>query len=440
MTKDLPLSVANVRAQVARTQIPRNSTTSVKAMKRGIVKRKPELKVAATAKKIKKPAGRRQQDSTTDSGPEHDEDGSERGDSSAGAFYFEDDPGFEAAFQASRRGRPRRQAQDNEHSSRPPRRTSSTNPLTRHTTRDNVSDSEILGDSEEGTDDESDTPMGPAQLSGTTIAPRVSALFAHPANTPTPVRRPNISAITGLPFAGPNRRPEALSPYGDNSIHRRNSHVSSSRATPSTSVHSIEDNHGRPRNFNTTSAGLPIAPEDRPPQSYYTRFPDGSYEHYREVSGRPAYMTHPGPSSDSRTGFTPNQLAHGQAQTNTQPPYSDTNTQPVSPFSPIGRINYATDTDTIRQNTQNPSNAPNGQSEPTYTKPPTRLIGEIVRHDSALIEEFRRREHWSREEYGRHTGVIFEMLRGDEEGYATGFLEREMERERKERQPSTDNE
>ena len=30
--------------------------------------------------------------------------GSERGDSSAGALYFEGDPGFEAAFQASRRG------------------------------------------------------------------------------------------------------------------------------------------------------------------------------------------------------------------------------------------------------------------------------------------------------------------------------------------------
>ena len=431
MTKDLPISVAKVRARVARTQKSKNPTTSVKAVKHGIVKRKPKLKVAARAKRTRR---RRQQDSTTESGPEDDEDGSERGDSSAGAFYFEGDPGFEAAFQASRRGRPRRQAQDNENNSRPPRRTSSTTPLTRHTTRDNVSNSRLLGNSEDSIEGESDALVRPAQRSGTTIAPLIPVPSARPVNTLTRVRRPNISAITGLPFAGPNRRPQAMSPYGDYSIRRRSSHVSSSRATPSTGVHSIEENHGRARNFDTTSAGLPVAPENRPSQNDYLRPPGGLHSHYT------AYMAHPGSSSDSRTGFFPNQRARGQAQTNARSPDSDTNAQPVSPFSPFGNTNHATDTDTIRQNTRNPSIAPHGQSDPTSTNPPTRLIGEITRHDSAVIEEFRRRQNWTMEEYGRHTGVIYEMMKGDEEAFATGFLEREMERERRERQPSTDDE
>ena len=436
MTKDLPISVAKVRARVARTKKSKNPTTSVKAVKHGIVKRKPKMKVAARAKRTR----RRQQDSTTESGLESDEDGSERGDSSAGAFYFEGDPGFEAAFQASQRGRPRRQAQDNEDSSRPPRRTSSTTPLTRHTTRDNVSVPKLLGNSEDSIEGESDNLVRPAQLSGTTIAPLTPVPSARPVNTLTRVRRPNISAITGLPFAGPNRRPQAMSPYGDHSIRRRSSHVSSSRATPSTGVHSIQENHGRARNLHTTSAGLPVAPENRPPQNHYLRPPGGSYSPYTDHSGRPAYVAHPGPSSDSRTGFLPNQPARGQAQTNARSPYSDANAQAVSPFSPIGNTNYATDTGTIRQNTRNPSIAPNGQSDLTSTNPPTRLIGEITRHDRALVEEFRRRQDWTMEEYGRHTGVIYEMMRGDEEAFATGFLEREMERERRERQPSTDDE
>lgn len=277
----------------------------------GIVKKTPKAEVAATAKNTRKSTRRRQQHSNLESEGEHDEDDSEEGDSSAGEVYLEGDPGFEAAYQASRRRRPGRQAQDTAHGSRyptGPRRGFSgtpphvnrrhpnldaeTTPPIQRTPRGDVLDSELLGDVE------GRTLVGPAQPSDTATAPTQSG---HPANTPAPARRRNISAITGLPFAGSNRRRGAFSGYGD------------------------EGNHGRARVSNAASARPPVAPEDRPPQIRYTTPPIGSH------------VTRPEPSSNSRAGFDPNQRVYRQAQTNAPPPNSGAHTQLVSPSAPTGR-------------------------------------------------------------------------------------------------------
>ncbi len=316
MTKDLPLSVIKAHAQVAQTQKAQKAKqpkTAVKKGNHGIVKNKPKAEVAATAKKTRNPTRRRQQHSNLESEGEHDEDDNEEGDSSAGEVYLEGDPGFEAAYQASRRRRPGRQAQDPAQGSRyptgPPRRDLSgtppvrrnrrhtnldaeTTPSTQRIPRGDVSDSELLGDVE------GRTLVGSAQPSDTATAPTQSG---HPASTPAPARRRNISAITGLPFAGSNRRRGAFSGYGD------------------------EDNQGRARVSNAASARLPVAPENRPPQSRYTNPPNGSH------------VTNPEPLSNSRSGFDPNQRVYGQAQTNAPPPNSGANTQLVSHSAPIGR-------------------------------------------------------------------------------------------------------
>ena len=417
MTKDLPLSVVKARAEVTQTQKSKKAkqpTTAVKEENHGVFKKKPKARVAAIAKETRNLTGRRQQHSNLEFEGEHDEDGNEEGDSSAGEVYLEGDPGFEAAYQASRRRRPGRQAQDTAQGSRyptgPPRQAFSgtppagrnrrhhnldaeTIPPTQRIPRGDVSDSELLGDVE------GRTLVGPAQLSDTATAPTQSG---HPANTSAPARRQNISAITGLPFAGSNRRRGAFSGYGD------------------------EDNHRRARISSAASARLPVAAENRHPQSRYTTSLDGSH------------VTHPEPSSNSRAGFDPNQRVYGRVQTNAPAPNSGANTQMVSPSSSTGRADYVTDTDTTRQTTQTRANVPSGQSDLVPRVPPPQLRRELARHDQAVTEEIRRRESWDSEEISRHTRAILDMMSGDGPDYATGFLEREMERERRRRQPSSD--
>lgn len=438
MTKDIPLSVAKARAQKARTRKVAKPTTAVAKAKD--VKKKPKKKKLATAKMAD------QQDSTTDpdlSEPDDDEeDNNEEGDSSGGRFLIEGDTGFETAYQASIQARREARASGRAPRRAPrPGRRPSANPPNRRTPH--VSVSELLGD----TDDSNF--VAPALRPDTVTAPRASAPPTRPTDAPPPAPHRNISAITGLPFAGQHRRPEALSGYGDGPMRRRTSPVRDSRVAQSTSVRTAEDNDGRDavtRTSNAARLGLPVASTDRPPQSFYALGPDGSHHHHTDGSGTATYTTRPGPSSNPRVGFTPNQraqaqAAQAQAQNDAPPPTSGGNAaQPVGPSAPICGTCDPTDTDTTRQATRSPAGGPTGQRAPTPTQRTGRLTDEIARHNDALIEEIHRRERWPRHELGRHTRAVFEIMRAGEPSYAEGFLEREDERERREREPSSDDE
>lgn len=372
-----------------------------------------------------------QQDSTTEHDVRDDPEDSDERDRSAGLILFEGDPGFEAAFMASRRRR--RQAQDvgpAPHPGRPPRPAFPNTPPTRQYA---VSDSEVSGDTEESTLVES---------SDVVTAPQVPATPAHPANTPTPARRRAINAITRLPFEGARRRPEALSGYGHSPVRRRGSRDRSSRAAPP-SLGIAEDDRGHAvvtRESNAARLGLPVAPLNRrPAQSTYRRSPSGSH-HYTDDSGAPTYVIHPRPSTTDRIDFTPNQRRHTHAQTNAQPPHPGENAQLVGPSSPLCRLIYATDTDTTRQTTQNPANAPNGQGNLMANNRMSRLTDEIVRHNNAGVQEMLRRDQWEETEMERHGRAFTEIMRGMNTEWARGFLEREHERERREIQGSSDSE
>lgn len=70
----------------------------------------------------------------------------------------------------------------------------------------------------------------------------------------------------------------------------------------------------------------------------------------------------------------------------------------------------------------------------------SRLTEEIARHSNAIVEEMRRRQRSTSDEMSRHHRAIRDITGDSDNEYATGFLEREMERERRERQPSSDDE
>ena len=445
MTKDIPLSVAKARADAAKSRRSGKPAPAIGDMakakpREGAIKKKPKSRKSATAMKSRTSTGRRQPDITTGSSPESDEDKSEGGESPAGGVFLEGDPGLEEAFQASRRGRTLQQAQGT--APRPrvrfpqeDRHAPRTSPA-RNSSRDDVSDSELLGESE------SPTPVAPTQLADTVTAPRVSAPPTHPARRSPPVPRQRISAITGLPFAGRHRRPEALGGYRDSQIRRSRSPERSSRAAASTGVRITEDAHGRgvvTRESNAVRFGLPTAPANRPPPSFYVRAPDGSHRHYTDNSGIPTHVSRPEPSSNSRIAFTPNQRREGHAQINAQSAHPGQGAQPVSRSSPTGSIIHATDTDATRQTTQTLIHAPSGQRNLRASDRITARMTEVaVDHQNAVIEEMRRRESWPLEELGRFSRAMMDVMRDEENDYATGFLEREMERERRERQPSSE--
>ena len=335
-TKDEPLSVGKARARAARTRKSSKPLFDLGQVKTGAVKKKRHSQKPAMPKKTKqttahqqlKEAAQVQRDSTTEHDSEDETEIDERGDSSAAPLHFEGDPGFEAAFQASRRAR--RQAQDIENAPRPPHRRGSPTLPNRRAPRGDVLDSELLGDENiEG------RTLVAAPSSDTVTARQESAPPTSPSNALTPAPRQRISAITGLPFAGQYRRPEALSGHGDSQFRRRGSPERNSRVTPSTRNRTTEDNNGRAvltSNSSAASIGLPVPPADRPHQSYYCPSPGGSHYQYTDNSGTPTSVTRPTPSSNSDGTIGANQRA--PAQTTTQPAHPGPNVQPVS-ISPL---------------------------------------------------------------------------------------------------------
>ena len=447
MTKDIPLSVTKARADTAKSRKSSKGTPAIGGMAKakardGAIKKKPSSKKAAAAKKTKKSARRQQRDSTLESEPDHDEDENEERGSPGPQLFLEGDPGFEAAFQASRRARPSQQAQGTARRPQvPPPREAPRAPRTstaRNFSQDDVSDLELLGDNE------GSTLVAPTQRADTATTPRVIAPPPQIIDRPSPVRHQRISAITGLAFAGPRRRPEALGGYGDSHTRRRGSPVRNSRVAASTGVSIAEADSGRgvvAGNSYAARLGLPVAQPNRPPQDVYVRAPDGSHHHYTDDSGVPTYVTHPDPSTTSHVGYTSNQRRQGHTQTNApaQPVHPSQNPQPVSPSSTISKLSHATDTDTLRQTSQNPADAPNDQRNLVATNRRTTRVAEATAsHHNAIIEEMRRRQSWPLEQIGRLNREIMDAMRDDDDDFASGFLEREMERERRERQHSSE--
>lgn len=443
MTKEIPLSVAKAGARAAPT---RRDTELTMPVRKGVaVKVKPKSKRAKTAKKTVLSTAQQQQDSTAEPrlpGLDNNAEDSDGQDAAPTQFFFEGDPGFEEAYQASIRGRARRQGarrapppppQDS-----PSRgRHASTPPSTRTSSRDSVSDSELLGEMEGRT-------LGtPAHRYPTVPARPVRETPALPTDPPTPARPQAISAITSLPFAGANRRREALGGYGDNMPYRSESPVRGSRVTQATSIRITQDNNGRSevtRRSIAASIGLPVAPANRPPRSFYSHSPNGNYYQYRNGSETPTSASRPDPSSNrSRIPFDPNERTRTQAQA--QVPAAET-AQPVGPtLSNRGTASHTTDANTTRQAARAPANAPSAsQTYPAADDRETRLTRETARHNDVLLNELRRSDRLQRHELARHARRVFDIVREGEPDYVTGFLERELERERREIQGSSDDE
>lgn len=441
-TKDTPLSDVNARQQTRKRV--RLSKTAPKNGQRIYVRGKGPV---ARAKKVNSTKGRQStpesQASTTDVEPEHEEDHSEQTSRSVGHIYREGDPGFEAAYQASILERRRRQdivQPQRQIPPRPaprhshgvayhdrPRQYVPDSPPTRRIPQDDVSDSEILGYSEDR------TLVAPDARSNAFPAPRVPARPRDPANSPTPPpRRRRRNPMTGLPFEPLNRRPEALSGYSDTPVRRRGSSIRSSRVAPSTSVHTPEDNHGPTGTTRNPNTEFSVDPANRPPQNYYDRSPGGSYYHDEEVSETPTSVTNPGPSSSSGMGFTQDRPAHGRTQSNGQPgqPPDPSRYAQLVDLSPlIGSINYATDTDTsTRQVTQQPDtvNDHTNQGDLAPNQRVSRLSKAERRYENVLLAEARRAR------------TLREMMRSGRPDYVTGSVEREDEGVRRKKPGSTD--
>ena len=394
---------------------------------------------------VKRSVVHQRSNSATEAELEDDADESDMADSPIPQIFQEGDPGFEEAFQASRR---RRQAQRSEHSPRRRHRSSSSRRARRDSNAPGqgpsgpatVSNSELLGEMED------DTLMPPNTVANS----QVPAPPSYRTNAPAPLPRQNRhrSAITGRRFAGRHRHRGVLNSYKDIQTHRRASSTRGSRVAKITSLHVTEDITGRATVTglsNAASLGLPVGQPDRPAQSVYTPAPDGSHHHYTDNSGTLSFTTYPEPSSNSRIGFTPRQRASRQPHTNPQTPNPNlaSNAQPVGLPLPTGGIYHTTDTNTSRQADRTSAHAlPTGQrTHPTSSNPPpNRLTAELRRHNSALDEEQRRREQWSGDEMGRHANAIRNILGGEDDGWTRGFLEREHERERREIQGSSDEE
>lgn len=376
-------------AVAKKARIKRAGTRKVvgKPSSRAVKTTKPK-KVKFT-KEAKNSTAHQEQDDTTDSEEsraaqsDSDSEQNEGGDPLAGQIHFEGDPGFEAAFQASRRRlRPAqtiRPIDQRAHRRRSRRLPSSTLSVVREIS-EGVSDAELLGDYDEP------TSVAPSPILG---------------------RRSQVGS-------------------------------ESSRVAPTTSARTTKDNDG-PAVSNATSQsnaarlGLPVAPAGRPPQHIYVPLPDGSHKHYIDDSGTPSYVTRPEPSPNPRIGFTPTQRAENRAYKNAQ-----RNAQPVDPSPPIGLTCRATDTDTTRRATRTPTLAPTGRGSPMANDQTTRLTMEIARHSEAIFGEIHRRQRMAREELGRHTREVWDILREGSPGYGGGYVEREDERERRELLPSSD--
>ena len=204
--------------------------------------------------------GKKGKQAATDPEVDNDPEDGGVGDSSAGTFLYEGDPGFEEAFQAARLRRQQAQQAQAAPEVRPPPR-------------------------------------------------------AAPAPESVPPSRPRpINPITGLPFLGPRRRPEALSGYGDRQT----------RTAPSTAV---RDNTMRPVG---TRTGFPVTPTVNFRSSVYAPGPDGMHYHYTDNSGVPAFARHFEPTN-SHIGFTPDQRRARAHQLPAPLPQSSVNPYSVPP-------------------------------------------------------------------------------------------------------------
>ena len=347
-----------------------------------------KLKKVKFTKEAKNSTAHQQQDDSTDyeesraTQCDSDSEHNEGGDPLAGQIHFEGDPSFEAAFQASRRRRLRPARTVRPIDQRASRRRSwrlPSLPVVREVS-EGVSDAELLGDYDE----------------------------------PTSV--------------APNSIPDRRSQVGSES----------SPVAPNTSARTTKNNDGpavsnATRQSNAPHLELPVAPAGRPPQHIYVPLPDGSHKHYIDDSGTPSHVTRPEPSPNPRIGFTPTQRAENRAYKDAQ-----RDAQPVDTSPSVGLTCRATDTDTTRQAARTPTLAPTGRGSPTANDQTTRLTMEIARHSEAIFGEIHRRQRMAREELGRHTRAVWDILREGSPGYGGGYVEREDERERRELLPSSD--
>lgn len=421
ITEGTPLSEASTRPRAAQTQ--KRGTRhgpAPKTEKRVSVKGNGQ---AAGAKSVR---GRStaERHNTTEADHEHQEDHSEQTNLQP---FREGDPGFEAAYQASLGSRRQRRSNFRgpprpANLGRPSRHIPET-PPTRLSPQDDVSDSELLGYSEER------TLRTATEGSNPPPDPRVPAPPRNLANSPTPsLRRPRTSPMTGLPFEPLNRRPEALSGYSDTTVRRRGSSMSS-RVPPSTRTQLSGDNDERTGPTMNPNPSLPTDPANLLSQDYYYRSPGGSY--YHDVSPEiPTSATNPWPSSSSGMGVTQNRSNHGRTQPIGQPSQPSGHTQPVGTSSLFGKMHYVTNTNTSRQATQyqNPVNDATDRDDAQPNSLVRRLSEEIRRHENASLAETLRHDHALRR-------IAMDGGRSDD---IAGFLERDNESERREKQGSTD--
>lgn len=324
--------------------------TVIGKAKRGGIKKKPKPKNVGTAKKDKRSTVHQQQVATTESELselESDAQDNEAGDSSVGTILYPGDPGFEDAFQASRRAR--RPAQNvvpvptRQHGPRrPPRQAYSE--LDDNAQNNEVRDSSagpILYEDDPGFEDAfqaSRQARRPAQDAGPIHRPdpHLPPRRARPPPSRALARAPEIirsitDHVSDSELLGDSEGSTLVSEtQGDveestlvasSPMRSRRPTVRSSRVPQSRGVRITEDNEGHAvvtRQSSAASVGLPVAPANRPPPSYYTRRDDGSHVHYVDGSGLPGYVTHPPPSSNPRYSFTPSQRAQVQAQANAQ--------------------------------------------------------------------------------------------------------------------------
>ena len=149
-----------------------------------------------------------------------------------------------------------------------------------------------------------------------------------------PSRPRPINPITGLPFLGPRRRPEALSGYGDRQTRRRSPAVgSSTRAAPSTT---LRDNTMRPV---APRSGFPVPPTMNFRPSVYAPGPDGMHYHFTDDSAIPAFARHFEPTN-SHIGFTPYQRRVRAHQIPVPPPQPSVNPYSVPPPHQLSATPY----------------------------------------------------------------------------------------------------
>lgn len=278
-----------------------------------------------------------------------------------GQFFQEGDPGFEAAYQASRlrRQQAAQQAPQLPEVRHAPRRPPRRAPTPESVPREPLSHTE--SQARQGIEEaiqaarlrrrqarqaQAAPEVRPAPRRPPRAAPAhesVSRAYTSDSGSqslegPTllaPSRPRPINPITGLPFLGPRRRPEALSGYGDRQTRRRSPAVGSSiRAAPSTSV---RDNTMRPV---APRSGFPVPPAMNFRPSVYAPGPDGMHYHFTDNSGIPAFTRHFEPTN-SHIGFTPYQRRVRAHQIPVPPPQPSVNPYSVPPPHQLSATPYS---------------------------------------------------------------------------------------------------